>query len=399
MTVDRAIRWRTRRVAAALAVAASLGSIGATALAQSSKDDSKRDSKSTPNATDRSAPPTPGATKRFGDRALPPPRGHGAPAPPPAPRPALDIPPVPEVPGANALPEEDPDELAAREAARQAEADSSPRHSTSRPHLGVKGGPPVPAAPIPRPERSPLRPIEAQVADRNALSESLRVMPYEMRNPSGFTTLYAVDDRPEVMVRGNGAVYAVFPQGDYAYSVVRKRRVIQTLVPAGTVYYIGEPDWRKVWLPGRRPTFVEKTPEEIAAHTPASTAIHRVEPSMPNDCEGVYLSPMAFDDHPDYAPIDTMIDTWIEPSADAFSPFRAPGAAKGAATSSAPGRSGSARERAKPIDDAVASTQAPSAPNESGDEGVEPPIVADRIYRLERLRRLLAEAAQRGWVR
>lgn len=311
-----------------------------------------------------------------------PPRPPPPPAPIPEPaRPALAIPPVPAIPGENALPEEDPEEIEARHAALEAEALASPRRETFRPHRGMASGPRVPDAPVRQRQQMHLMPIEAQVADRNVLSPAMRVMPYEMRNPSGFTTLYAVDDRPDVLVRGNGAVYAVFPQGDYAISTVKKKRVVQTLVPPGTMYYIGEPDWRGVWLPGVRPDLHRETPEEVAARTPPATALQRVEPTMPLDCDGVYVRAVAFDELPGYAPVDTRIDTFIPPSERAF--MSQPSAAP-----RLDGQAGGDRVR-----EILSPIQADPDPR---DERVEPPIVADRLYRLQRMQELLGRAARQG---
>ncbi len=315
--------------------------------------------------------------------------GAAAPAQERQPAPPLPVPPVPDVPGAHPLPEPDPVRDAALDAARRAEADASPRRSVSAPHHGPALGPPVPAAPVRRRYQIHLTPVEAGIADRNAMSESMRVMPYEMRQPSGFTTLYAVDARPDMMVRGNGAVYAVFPQGDYALATVKKRKVVQTLVPAGTVYYIGEPDWRNIWLPGirgMRPRFRPETPEEVAAHTPPATALERVEPLMPADLDGVYVSPIALHELDGFAPLQTRIETRIEPAARAFD--RPP--------PQVPPRTGPAPEPSAATGGAAAGGAKSVDPD---DDRAEPPIVSDRIYRMQRLQQLMERAAKQGAAR
>jgi|GEM_PF-3452299 len=74
------------------------------------------------------------------------------------------------------------------------------------------------------------RPLDPNATGTGALSRSLRVMPTDPRRVSGFGSVYAWDDQR--LVRSSGAVHAVFPR-----SVVAEPGQI----PAGTVFYIGEP--------------------------------------------------------------------------------------------------------------------------------------------------------------
>lgn len=308
-----------------------------------------------------------------------------APARAPAPdasAPPLVIPPPPAIPGEHALPEEEEleGEDEAEYQARLAAAAASPRRSNFSVHRGVPRGPEVPAASVRQRQRVTLTPTEAGVADRNAMSESLRVMPFEMRQPSGFSTVYEVDLRPDVLVRGNGAVYAVFPQGDYAIATVRKQRVVQTLVPAGTMYYIGEPDWRRVWLPGIRgmmPRLRRETPEEYAARTPPATARERVEPTMPVDCHGVYVRPVLAEEITGLGPLSHRIDTFIAAPLRAFD----------APPPAVPLRRG-------PAPEAPEAERRAAEARDADDGRAEPPLHADPRYRRERVRQLMERAAQ-----
>ncbi len=89
-------------------------------------------------------------------------------------------------------------------------------------------------------------PVEATVADRGALTMPGRGMPYELAMPQGFDRVYAVPGRPGMFYRASGGLYAVFTEGEYK----RSKQVKQmTLAPAGTHYYIGKPDWAKIPSP------------------------------------------------------------------------------------------------------------------------------------------------------
>ena len=56
--------------------------------------------------------------------------------------------------------------------------------------------------------------IDQKVGDRNSLSTSSRVMQVDL-SPHGFERLYAVPGRDDLMMRTNGALYAVFSQSAY----------------------------------------------------------------------------------------------------------------------------------------------------------------------------------------
>lgn len=296
------------------------------------------------------------------------------------------LPPPPAIPGypepaeregPPELPPLTPEELAAR----QAEADASPRRNTFGDHR-PRMGPAVPPAPTRRRQQIRLIPSEAMVADRGALSESLRVQAADLRLPSGFSTVYEVEQRPDVLVRGDGAIYAVFPQGDYALAMRDKRPVVQTLVPAGTMFYIGEPDWRRVWLPGLRgmmPRLALVSPEEQQAKTPPASAVHRVEPTMPHDYEAVYIMPMMMEDFPGIGLLSTRIDTWVTPASRAFGTVSPSGIAQSHETVRHPLLTGSL------------------APFGEGDsDEVAPPLHLNDLYRRDRISGLLQRAAQVG---
>lgn len=298
----------------------------------------------------------------------------------------LRIPPPPAIPGAPAPPPEvidpalaplSPEEIAALEVA----AAASPRVSNFADRRGAVQ-PPVPLPVMRVRQEIHIRPTEATVADRGAMSQSLLMQPADLRLPSNFTTLYEVEQRPDLLVRGNGAAYAVFPQGDYALAYTRKKQpYVQTLIPAGTIFYIGEPDWRKIIVPGIRrdnPNLKELTPEEWAAKEAPVSAIGRIEPTMPVDFDGVHLRPIMMEDFPGIGILDTRIETYIEPSTNAFAHAARRGTPNSDESILHPVLGPAAEALSERADPAYAA----------------PPIHADSAYRQQRVSALLERAAR-----
>jgi hypothetical protein len=90
-------------------------------------------------------------------------------------------------------------------------------------------------------QMSPLRPklevVDQGVEDRGGLEKSFRVMPLDLRVPSGFQQVYRVPGSENLLMRGNGALFAVFPRSLYRRTVVGNLPV----VPADVHYAIGMP--------------------------------------------------------------------------------------------------------------------------------------------------------------
>jgi len=83
----------------------------------------------------------------------------------------------------------------------------------------------------------PLKPLDQNVSDVSPLSASFRDTSIDLRQPSGFQNVFRVPGKNDLLMRINGGIYAVFPQSEYAK---RDNRVVP-LIPAGTVFYIGQP--------------------------------------------------------------------------------------------------------------------------------------------------------------
>ena len=80
----------------------------------------------------------------------------------------------------------------------------------------------------------PLEIVDAGREDIGPLATSLRSDPVDARLPTGFHRVYRVPGSDSQLMRGNGALFAVFPESIYQDG--------RALLPPGTVYHIGMPD-------------------------------------------------------------------------------------------------------------------------------------------------------------
>lgn len=85
------------------------------------------------------------------------------------------------------------------------------------------------------PLRGDLEIVEPGIEDVGPLGRSLREPAHDLRLPTGFLRIYRVPGTDDKLMRGNGALFAVFPDGASRYTA----RGATT--PAGTVYHIGMP--------------------------------------------------------------------------------------------------------------------------------------------------------------
>ncbi len=88
-----------------------------------------------------------------------------------------------------------------------------------------------------------LQPIDQGIADRGPLSVGRQSLQRDLRTSDDFRNLYTFDRRDvfgareSMFFRRSGAVTAVFPRSAY----VQTRRGTFPAIPAGTVFYLGEP--------------------------------------------------------------------------------------------------------------------------------------------------------------
>lgn len=90
-----------------------------------------------------------------------------------------------------------------------------------------------------------MQPVEPGVADRGALSESLREMPITLRVPGAFENVYPVPGRPGLFFRAQGALYMVFDEATYRFY----KGTNYVTIPPGAVFYVGRPDWSTIPTP------------------------------------------------------------------------------------------------------------------------------------------------------
>ncbi len=83
-----------------------------------------------------------------------------------------------------------------------------------------------------------LKPLDQRVEDISPLSRSLRSVERGLSAPTGFNQVYRFPGQEDLYMRVNGGIHAVFPQS--AYSSGRNGPI--PLIPAGTIFYIGQPD-------------------------------------------------------------------------------------------------------------------------------------------------------------
>lgn len=132
---------------------------------------------------------------------------------------------------------------------------------------------PLPAA---RESSAPTQ-VDAAVADRNSLSTSLRAMPVDL-SPHGFERVYAVPGRDDLLMRSNGALYAVFSQSNYARDP--RRGNLRVVIPASTVFYIGRPNFAVIRSTGVRDvSLVREDSAPGAGGTPLASVhgVRRIE--------------------------------------------------------------------------------------------------------------------------
>ncbi len=86
-------------------------------------------------------------------------------------------------------------------------------------------------------------PVEPRVADKGGLTVGARSMPFELAEPQGFDRVYEVPGKIGMFYRGSGGLYLVFDEGEYKRG---KKGPVYATVPPGGVFYIGKPDWSRI---------------------------------------------------------------------------------------------------------------------------------------------------------
>lgn len=87
------------------------------------------------------------------------------------------------------------------------------------------------------PLRENLEAVDAGTEDVGALGASFRQPAHDSRLPTAFQRVYRVPGEEGKLMRGNGALFAVFPESVYR----RTPRGTAAVAPPGTVFHIGMP--------------------------------------------------------------------------------------------------------------------------------------------------------------
>lgn len=116
------------------------------------------------------------------------------------------------------------------------------------------------------PALAQLKAVDQGVADRGPLSASHRMMPLDLRVPTGFDRVY--EGRNEhgsrVFLRIDGAIIAAFPAS--VYEPTEQGQI--ALIPPGTVFHIGDPSIFETPAPTlirRSPTAIDRRVRPAAA--------------------------------------------------------------------------------------------------------------------------------------
>lgn len=139
------------------------------------------------------------------------------------------------------------------------------------------GGSAAPPSPSALPER-----VDAGVADRHSLGQSLRIQPVDL-SPHGFRHVYKVPGRDDLLMRTDGALYAVFDQSVYVRDPNAKTPSLKPMIPAATVFYIGKPNFRMIRSSGIRDLSFrrEDSPPAAEQHAPVLVGgVKRLEPEV-----------------------------------------------------------------------------------------------------------------------
>lgn len=80
--------------------------------------------------------------------------------------------------------------------------------------------------------------VDAGIADVGPIARSFRLEAEDLRLPTGFQRVYRVPGSPDRLMRGNGALFAVFPTSVYRQSA----RGSVPVPPASVVYHFGVPE-------------------------------------------------------------------------------------------------------------------------------------------------------------
>ncbi len=121
-----------------------------------------------------------------------------------------------------------------------------------------------------------LQRVEEVWGDAGPLNQSLRQMPVDMRQPTGFEFIYRVPGADGLLTRIDGGMAAVFPRS--VYSSTRGGGVIP-LIPPGTVFHVG--GLRDFVPPPASPWASRPGPGEFVPHSMAQPIVRKLVARTP----------------------------------------------------------------------------------------------------------------------
>lgn len=97
-----------------------------------------------------------------------------------------------------------------------------------------------------RADQGRFRPVDPGRQDTGPMAESLRLLPFDLRHPTGFDQVYRVPGQEGMFMRMDGGLTAIFPKGVYSQTPFGDLPE----VPPGTVFHIGTPPGTPWSAPG-----------------------------------------------------------------------------------------------------------------------------------------------------
>jgi hypothetical protein len=245
-----------------------------------------------------------------------------------------------------------------------------------------------------------MQPVESGIADRGALSQSLRQMPITLRMPGAFENVFPVPGRPGLFFRAQGGLYVVFDEATYRFY----RGTNYATIPPGAVFYVGRPDWSKIPMPWFR-GLDAPDPDAQGAGQPSAAGAAPVQALVDHEVDPAGESPsrLRSDRRVQVRRADVGGDLGRVPGhragfgTDSPAPDELDSAARALATRSASERDRDAAASRAPDAAAIAGVLPAGVSREllvvDSEGEVRPRIVGDVSYRRQRIAELMRVAA------
>lgn len=122
----------------------------------------------------------------------------------------------------------------------------------------------------------PYEIVDPGMSDVSGAAYQMRVFPVDL-SPHGLLRTYKVPGRNDLLMRTNGALFAVFDESQYKRDrSIKKATVWRHGIPANTVFYIGKPDFKSIRSTGIRAVNLRVDDQSLSAPLRESTALESV---------------------------------------------------------------------------------------------------------------------------